>query len=253
MVKYNLSSSSRYDQITAECINACLDRGTIIRNDVDTMSETSFGDVPANSMLVSGVAEKSIYAAFKSTSDAGKSGFEGLSSSNGECTTWWYGEEYLLYGEYISTALSKDNSSIRFQIGYRPNTDGKLPMYIGYIPDPDRKILKFSDITSDMITGGVDKGEIFKTDAITIEYDGEGFGDVPAKSFLVIALPQSSGLKATNWNIFGDCPFSVKPLSNGDVSITIDGNTYQLYGEYTKYALIKDSEEIYYKIKKDPS
>lgn len=252
MTKYNLSSTSSYDQITAECINACLDKGTLIRNDVDTMSETSFGDVPANSLLVVGVAEKSIYAAFKWTSSAEKNEFDGLSSTNGDCTTSWYGENYLLYGEYTSAALSKDNSAIRFQIGYRPNTEDKLPMYIGYIPR--NGMTSYSEITEDMIFSGITNEEIIKTDAKTIEYDGEGFGNVPAKSFLVIALPQSSGLKATKWNVIEkDCPFSVNPLSNGDVSITIDGNTYQLYGEYTKYALIKDSQEIYYKIKKDPS
>ena len=249
MAKYNLSSASSYDQITAECINACLDKGTLIRNDVDTMSETSFGDVPANSLLVVGVAEKSIYAAFKWTSSAERNEFDGLLSTNGDCTTSWYGENYLLYGEYTSAALSKDNSAIRFQIYYRPNTEGRLPMYIGYIPDPDVKILKFSDITSDMITSGVNKGEIFKTDAKTIEYDGEGFGNVPAESFLIIALPQSSGLKATTWNIFGDCNFSSKPFTNGEISVDINGETYLLYGEFTLYALVKDSKDIFYKIK----
>ena len=259
MAKYNLSSTSSYDQITAECINACLDKGTLIRNDVDTMSETSFGDVPANSLLVVGVAEKSIYAAFKWTSSAEKNEFDGLSSTNGDCTTSWYGENYLLYGEYTSAALSKDNSAIRFQIDYRPNTEGKLPMYIGYIPYETLEANNmatadcYSKITQEILELGVSKGEILKTDAKTIEYDGEGFGNVPAKSLLIIALPQSSGLKATSWSIFGENPFSVKPLSNGENTISIDGNTYRLYGEFTLYSLIKDSEEIYYKIKKDPS
>lgn len=251
MTKYNLSSTSSYDQITAECINACLDKGTLIRNDVDTMSETSFGDVPANSLLVVGVAEKSIYAAFKWTSSAEKNEFDGLSSTNGDCTTSWYGENYLLYGEYTSAALSKDNSTIRFQIDYRPNTEGKLPMYIGYIPR--NGMTSYSEITEDMVFSGITNEEIIKTDAKTIEYDGEGFGNVPAKSFLIIALPQSSGLKAICWNILGEYPFTVEPLSNGETTIVIDGNTYRLYGEYTKYELVKDSKEIYYKIKKDPS
>ena len=260
MAKYNLSSSASYDQITADCINACLDKGTLIRNDVDTMSETSFGDVPANSLLVVGVAEKSIYAAFKWTSSAEKNEFDGLSSTNGDCTTSWYGENYLLYGEYTSAALSKDNSAIRFQIGYRPNTEGELPMYIGYIPYETLEANNmatadcYSKITQEILELGVSKGEIFKTDAKTIEYDGKGFGNVPAESLLIIALPQSSGLKATKWNVIGkDCPFSVEPLSNGENTISIDGNTYRLYGEFTLYSLIKDSKEIYYKIKKDPS
>lgn len=260
MAKYNLSSTSSYDQITAECINACLDKGTLIRNDVDTMSETSFGDVPANSLLVVGVAEKSIYAAFKWTSSAEKNEFDGLSSTNGDCTTSWYGENYLLYGEYTSAALSKDNSAIRFQIDYRPNTEGKLPMYIGYIPYETLEANNmatadcYSKITQEILELGVSKGEILKTDAKTIEYDGEGFGNVPAESLLIIALPQSSGLKATKWNVIEkDCPFSVEPLSNGENTISIDGNTYRLYGEFTLYSLIKDSKEIYYKIKKDPS
>ena len=259
MAKYNLSSTSSYDQITAECINACLDKGTLIRNDVDTMSETSFGDVPANSLLVVGVAEKSIYAAFKWTSSAEKNEFDGLLSTNGDCTTSWYGENYLLYGEYTSAALSKDNSAIRFQIGYRPNTEGKLPMYIGYIPYETLEANNmatadcYSKITQEILELGVSKGEIFKTDAKTIEYDGKGFGNVPAESLLIIALPQSSGLKATSWSIFGENPFTVEPISNGENTTVLDGNTYRLYGEFTPYALIKDSKEIYYKIKKDLS
>lgn len=120
-----------------------------------------------------------------------------------------------------------------------------LPMYIGYVPRGSYS--SFSNITVEDITSGAG---MTKMDAQAITTDYTGFGDVPAKSFIVIALPQSSGLKATKWNIIEqDCPFSVNPLSNGENTISIDGNTYQLYGEYTKYELIKNSEEIYYKIK----
>ena len=257
MAKYNLSSSSSYDQITAECISACLDKGTLIRNDVATMSETSFGDVPANSMLVVGVAEKSIYAAFKSTSDADKNEFDGLLSSNGECTTSWYEEEYLLYGEYTSVALSKDNSPICFQISYRPSTEGKLPMYIGYIPYDSSKFTAsqwvndgYSLITEQMILDGVTNGNIVKTDAKKIEYDGCSFGTVPKQSLLLIALPQSSGFTAYCWNIIEqECDFTVNPSTNGATILIINNQNYQLYGERTPYDLVVNEEEIYYKIK----
>lgn len=256
MAKYNLSSASSYDQITAECINACLDKGTLIRNDVDTMSETSFGDVPANSLLVVGVAEKSIYAAFKWTSSAEKNEFDGLLSTNGDCTTSWYGENYLLYGEYTSAALSKDNSAIRFQIDYRPNTEGKLPMYVGYIPYETLTAnglydtSGYGNLTESVIKQGVSKGEIFKTDAKTIEYDGVGFGDVPQSAFTVIILPQSSELTAFKWNIIEDCvPFSVKPYSNGENTMNINGETYLVFGERAKYAVVTGENDIFYKIK----
>lgn len=120
-----------------------------------------------------------------------------------------------------------------------------LPMYIGYVPRGSHS--SFSDITVEDITSSEGMTAM---DAQSIIADYTGFGDVPAKSFVVIALPQSSGLTATKWNIIEqDTPFSVNPLSNGENTISIDGNIYQLYGEYTKYALIKDSKEIYYKIK----
>lgn len=120
-----------------------------------------------------------------------------------------------------------------------------LPMYIGYVPRGSYS--SFSDLTVEDITSSEGMTAM---DAQSISVDYTGFGDVPAKSFLVIALPQSSGLTATTWNVIEqDMPFSVEPLSNGENTISIDGNIYQLYGEYTPYALIKDSKEIYYKIK----
>ena len=131
-----------------------------------------------------------------------------------------------------------------------------LPMYIGYIPYETLTAnglydaSGYSNLTEDIINLGVTNNEIVQSDAKAVTTDYTGFGDVPAKSFLVIALPQSSGLKATKWNeVQQDCPFSVEPLSNGENIISINGNTYQLYGEFTLYSLIKDSKEIYYKIK----
>lgn len=76
------------------------------------------------------------------------------------------------------------------------------------------------------------------------------FDVIPEKSFMVIALPQSSGLTATKWNIIAqDCPFSVKPISNGETSLTIGGESYQLYGQLTPYTLVIGHNEVYYKIK----
>lgn len=131
-----------------------------------------------------------------------------------------------------------------------------LPMYIGYIPYETLTAnglydaSGYSNLTEDIINLGVTNSEIAQSDAKAVTTNYTGFGDVPAKSFLVIALPQSSGLTATKWNeVQQDCPFSVEPLSNGENTISIDGNTYQLYGEFTLYSLIKDSKEIYYKIK----
>lgn len=125
-----------------------------------------------------------------------------------------------------------------------------LPMYIGYIPDPELKISSYNDITVDMIKTGVSNGEIIETDTQAVTADYTSFGNVPEESFLVIALPQSSGLTATKWNIIEqDCPFSVKPTSNGETSITIGGEPYQLYGQLTPYTLVVGNNEIYYKIK----
>ena len=122
-------------------------------------------------------------------------------------------------------------------------------MYIGYVPDPEYKINNYSDITSDMILNGVSKGEIAKSDATGI--NKAGFGNVPAESFLLIALPQNSGLSAVKWveALQIESPFTVDPLVNGEVSVNIDGETYLLYGELTPYKLIKDTKEIHYRIK----
>lgn len=124
-----------------------------------------------------------------------------------------------------------------------------LPMYIGYVPDPEYKINSYSDITSNMILNGVTKGEIVKSDASAVSK--AGFGDVPAESFLLIALPQNSGLSAVKWveALQVESPFTVDPLVNGEVSVNIDGETYSLYGQLTPYKLIKDTKEIHYRIK----
>lgn len=122
-------------------------------------------------------------------------------------------------------------------------------MYIGYVPDPEYKINSYSDITSDMILNGVTKGEIVKSDASAVSK--AGFGDVPAESFLLIALPQNSGLSAVKWveALQVESPFTVDPLVNGEVTVNIDGETYLLYGELTPYKLFKDTKEIHYRIK----
>lgn len=73
------------------------------------------------------------------------------------------------------------------------NEDSGVPqMYIGYVQRGSYS--SFADLTVDDITSS--EG-MHKMDAHEVTDDYTGFGDVPAKSFLVIALPQSSGLKAT--------------------------------------------------------
>lgn len=141
------------------------------------------------------------------------------------------------------------DQNVKVTITQEAHTD-ILPMYIGYVPDPELKISDYSDITADMIKTGVTNGNIISTDAKAVTADYTSFGNVPEESFLVIALPQSSGLTATKWNIIEqDCPFSVKPITNGETSLTIDGESYQLYGELTPYTLVVGNNEIYYKIK----
>lgn len=131
------------------------------------------------------------------------------------------------------------------------------PMYIGYIPYDSSKFTAsqwvndgYNLITEQMILDGVTNGNITETITKESTADYTGFGDVPKQSLLLIALPQSSNLSATTWNsVEGDMPFSVNPSTNGSTILSISGNAYKLYGERTPYALIKNNEEIYYKIK----
>lgn len=132
-----------------------------------------------------------------------------------------------------------------------------LPMYIGYIPTAiiDKyniwnKTSAYSKITAEVINECVQNNYIKESAASQITADYNGFGDVPADSLLIIALPKSSGLKATKWNVISqDCDFSVNPKSNGENSIVLNGIDYSLYGQYAQYELVKNSNEIYYKIK----
>lgn len=144
------------------------------------------------------------------------------------------------------------------QSAYTPDTPEPevLPMYIGYIPL--NTLVKYniadencySKLTENIINEGVNNGEIIKTDSKVMDADYTGFGNVPAESILIIAIPQSSGLKANKWNVISrDCDFSVEPASNGNNTIVIEGNSYGIYGEFTEYALIENSKEIYFKIK----
>lgn len=131
-----------------------------------------------------------------------------------------------------------------------------LPMYIGYIPYETLtanglyNASGYGNLTEDIINLGVTNGEITKSDAKAVTTDYTSFGDVPQNAFTVIILPQSSGLTATKWNVIEDCvSFTVNPYSNGENTMTIGGETYLVFGERAKYALIKDEKEVYYKIK----
>lgn len=61
---------------------------------------------------------------------------------------------------------------------------------------------------------------------------------------------ESSGLTAFSWNIIEDCvPFVVKPCSNGENTMTIEGETYLVFGERTKYPIVAGEKDLFYKIK----
>lgn len=211
---------------------------------------TGFGDVPAKSFLVIAIPKSSGLKATKWNVIEKDCPFSVNPLSNGDVSITIDGNTYQLYGEYTKYALIKDSEEIYYKIKKDPSQPQTLPMYIGYIPDPELKISSYNDITVDMIKTGVANGEIIETDTQVVTADYTSFGNVPEESFLLIALPQSSGLTATKWNIIEqDCPFSVKPISNGETSLTIGGESYQLYGQLTPYTLVVGNNEIYYKIK----
>lgn len=117
-----------------------------------------------------------------------------------------------------------------------------LPMYIGYVPRGSYS--SFSDITVEDITSS---SGMTKMDAQAVQC--ARYTECPEKSFMVIALPQSSGLTAVNYveSLNKEYDFTANPVSNGENKLTIDGETYLLYGEYVKYGT--DGMILNYRIK----
>lgn len=114
-----------------------------------------------------------------------------------------------------------------------------LPMYYGHTPSD--MITKynltaanpngfFSNITEDCIKECVEKGYMIETDAKTM--GKTSWGIVPKNSLIVIAVPSSSNLVVKQDNGFGSqIDFTVTPTTNGEQKTTVDGMTYDLYGQ----------------------
>lgn len=239
MSKHGLTSSSSYDQISEECIKECLDKGMIIRKDVEIMDKTSFREYPSNSLLFVAVSENSIFSATKCTGVENNELFDGLTSANGDYAISLYEKKYLLYGEYSSTSHDGDNQ-VYFKVGYRSVNEGELPMYYGYIPympDDPNDPADYSEVTGDYILKCVNEYKtITKVVATTMERTS--FGVVPKYSMLLIAVPSDSGLVVTKDNgLGGKVPFGLDPGTNGDFEIDIEGKLYKLYGEYQNYSI----------------
>lgn len=237
MTKHGLTSSSSYDQISEECIKECLDKGLIIRKDVEILNKTSFGEYPSNSLLFVAVSENSIFSATKCTGVENNELFDGLTSANGDYAISLYEKKYLLYGEYSSTSHDGDNQ-VYFKVGYRSVSEGELPMYYGYIPYiKGVSPTGYDKITGDYILQCVEDGTITKVVATTMERTS--FGVVPKYSLLLIAVPSDSGLVVTQDDGLGakvafNTINGVAP-SNGEYSDTIDGVSYSFYGQYTTF------------------
>lgn len=237
MSKHGLTSSSSYDQISEECIKECLDKGLIIRKDVEILNKTSFGEYPSNSLLFVAVSENSIFSATKCTGVENNELFDGLTSANGDYAISLYEKKYLLYGEYSSTSHDGDNQ-VYFKVGYRSVSEGELPMYYGYIPYiKGVSPTGYDKITGDYILQCVEDGTITKVVATTMERTS--FGVVPKYSLLLIAVPSDSGLVVTQDDGLGakvafNTINGVAP-ANGEYSDTIDGVSYNFYGQYTTF------------------
>ena len=115
--------------------------------------------------------------------------------------------------------------------------DEPKPMYYGYIPYV-RNVSPtgYDKITGEYILQCVNDGTITKVDEATT-MGKTSFGVVPKYALLLIAVP-SGEFVATKDDAFGNkISFDIAPLSNGEYSINIDGNSYSLYGEYQKSAI----------------
>lgn len=88
----------------------------------------------------------------------------------------------------------------------------------------------FSNITEDCIKECVEKGYMIETDAKAM--GKTSFGIVPKNSLIVIAVPSSSNLIVKQDNGFGaQIDFTVTPTSNGEQKTTVNGISYDLYGQ----------------------
>lgn len=104
-------------------------------------------------------------------------------------------------------------------------------MYIGYITNYDIK--SFSEITFDMILEAVEAGTMHQVD---VQQLGKvSIGKVPEYSYIVIAVPEQSGLTSKKDNGFGMQVEFDESLSgaNGNVIIYpgIEYGNYKLFGE----------------------
>jgi hypothetical protein len=115
-------------------------------------------------------------------------------------------------------------------------------MYYGYISKDLRQkynltnSIGYSGITEECILEAVDLGTVTKiNEAKTM--DKTSFGVVPKYSLLLIAVPSDSGLVVTQDDGDGakvafNTINGVAP-ANGEYSDTIDGVSYNFYGQYT--------------------
>lgn len=141
-------------------------------------------------------------------------------------------------GSIVFTAGTASATVTVSQKAYVPDTPEPevLPMYYGYIPY-DSSIASstwvsegFNLIAEDWIINGVTNGNITKADAGAM--GKTSWGITPKQSFVVIAVPSSSGLVATQDDGFGGkIQFNVNPNSNGSVKLLINGVQYDLYGQ----------------------
>ena len=121
-------------------------------------------------------------------------------------------------------------------------------MYIGYIPYDSSKFTAsqwvndgYSLITEQMIHDGVTNGNITKSDTQAVTADYTGFGDVPKNSLIVIAVPSSSNLVVKQDNGFGaQIEFTVTPVTNGEQKTTVNGESYDLYGQLAGVTYVND-------------
>jgi hypothetical protein len=105
--------------------------------------------------------------------------------------------------------------------------------YIPYMPDDPNDPADYSEVTGDYILKCVNEYKTIKKIDKATTMERTSFGVVPKYSLLLIAVPSDSGLIATKYDGVGNyVPFGLSPMSNGEIKITIDGYSYDLYGEY---------------------
>ena len=131
-----------------------------------------------------------------------------------------------------SSVLRMPEKNIAFEVE-TPEEPTVPQMYYGYIPYiKGVSPTGYDKITGDYILQCVDDGTITKVDQATT-MGKTSFGVVPKYSLLLIVVPSDSGLVATKYDGVGNyVPFGLSPKSNGEIKITIDGYSYDLYGEY---------------------